>query len=367
MAEIPQRMALVLAGGVGERFWPLSRRSRPKQLLPLGPGGSSLLRDTVERLAPFISPGQVHVITGTPLVGPIRDAELGIPPGNVRAEPAKRNTAGALVYAAARLLADHGEQARGITLAVLPADHRIQPAEAFRQDLERALDTVESEGGLAVMGIEPSRPETGYGYIEADTAEEATERGALPVAAFKEKPDEETAAGYAKSGRHYWNSGMFFWRMGDFLEELEQASPPHHAVVGSLAEYLRAGREEQAQELFESLPDVSIDYALMEKAQRVWMIPATFRWDDLGAWDALRRVGETDAEDNLLLGPSVVLETRESTVVNDAGEQMAVSVIGVEGLTVVVTSDAVLVVPTGKAQQVRDAVRELEERGSPHR
>ncbi len=365
MAEIPERMALVLAGGVGERFWPLSRRSRPKQLLPLGPGGSSLLEDTVDRVAPFIPADRVLVITGQSLVEPIRGAGLGIPAPNVLAEPAKRNTAGALVFAAARLLADHGEEAGGITLAVLPADHRIQPAEAFRQDLERALVTVEQEGGLAVMGIEPVRPETGYGYIEADTSASPTSSGALPVAAFKEKPDEETAAEYASSGRHYWNSGMFFWRLWDFLQELEEASPVHHAVVGPLAEHLREGRTDQARELFEGLPDTSIDYALMEKARTVHMVPASFRWDDLGAWDALRRVSEMDGEGNLLQGPSVVLESRESTVVNDAGEEVAVSVIGVEGLTVVVTSDGVLVVPTEKAQQVRDAVRELKERGSP--
>ncbi|MFO7767338.1 MAG: sugar phosphate nucleotidyltransferase [bacterium] len=362
MADTPQRMALVLAGGIGERFWPLSRPDRPKQLLPLGPGGSSLLEDTIERVEPFIPAERVLVVTGGFLVDPIREADLGIPDGNVIAEPAKRNTAGALVFAAARLLADRGEGARGITLAVLPADHRIQPPDAFRQDLERALVTVEEEGGLAVMGIEPARPETGYGYIEADTGATATSRGALPVEAFKEKPDEETAAGYTESGRHYWNSGMFFWRLGEFLAELEKASPPHHGAVGPLADHLREGREEEARELFERLPDVSIDYALMEKAERVWMIPASFRWDDLGAWDALRRVSDLDGEGNLIQGPAVVLESRESTVVNDAGEEMTVSVVGVEGLTVVVTSDAVLVVPTERAQQVREAVRELKER-----
>jgi mannose-1-phosphate guanylyltransferase len=155
-----RRIALILAGGIGERFWPLSRSWRPKQLLPLARGGRTLLQDAVDRLYPLIPPGDVYIVTGPALIDPIREADLGVPLGNVIAEPARRNTAGALVFAVAHLLAERGDEVLGATLAVLPADHLIDPAERFRSDLQQVLEAVEELGGLAVIGIPPTRPET---------------------------------------------------------------------------------------------------------------------------------------------------------------------------------------------------------------
>lgn len=376
MDEDWDRVALIIAGGIGERFWPLSRLLRPKQLLPLGPGGSSLLADTVERITPLIPPESTYIVTGRTLLEPIRSAGLPVPAENVIAEPAKRNTAGALVFASAHLLALRGGVAREAILSVLPADHLIDDAEAFRSDVSTAMEVVAERGGLAVIGIPPSRPETGYGYIEltaedAETVEKATGKGvasgAVPVAAFREKPDASAAAEFATSGRHFWNSGMFFWRMNDFLDELESASPDHFNVVEPLALALRDENEEEAQHLFERLEDISIDYVLMEQARTVWMIPATFRWDDLGAWDALRRSIEVDSDGNITLGDSIRVNARNCVVVNDAGEEaVSVALVGVEGLTVVVTNDGVLVARTDRAQDVREAVRQLKEKGSTH-
>lgn len=359
-----QRIALILAGGVGERFWPLSRRDRPKQLLPLGPDGRTLLADTVERIRPFFPTDSVYVVTGRPLQETIRAADL-LHSSHILAEPAKRNTAGALVFAVARLLADMGEEAHGVTLAVLPADHRIGPATAFREDLERALQTVERHGGLAVIGIPPKRPETGYGYIEVAEDAEANGAGAFPVAAFREKPDAGTAQAYAASGRHFWNSGMFFWRLGDFMDELQTASPVHHAAIAPLAAVLAEDDPARADALFEDLPDLSIDYALMEKAERVWMVPASFGWDDLGAWDALLRMGEKDTTGNVVLGDAILVDTHDSVVVNDApAGEGTVAVIGLDGVVVVVTDDAVLVVPADRAQEVREVVDRLKGSGN---
>jgi mannose-1-phosphate guanylyltransferase len=372
MKEEWDRIALIMAGGIGERFWPLSRLLRPKQLLPFGPGGSTLLADTVDRITPVISPESIYIVTGKTLQEPIRAARLPVPSENVISEPAKRNTAGALVFASAYLLARHGGVAREAILAVLPADHLIDDGEAFRTDVVNAMEIVAEQGGLAVIGIPPARPETGYGYIElrekdAESIRNSSSASALPVAAFREKPDESTARKYAETGCHFWNSGMFFWRMSDFLAELETAAPDHFQVVEQLALALREDREEEAGLLFESLEDISIDYVLMERARNVWMIPAAFRWDDLGAWDALRRAGEMDDEGNVALGDSIRIDTSDCVVVNDAGgEAVSVALVGVEGLTVVVTDDGVLVSRTDRAQDVREAVKKLKENGSPH-
>lgn len=367
MADQPSRVALILAGGVGERFWPLSRQNRPKQLLPLAGGGRTLLGDTIERITPLIPPESTYVVTGRGLVDTIRSAGLPIPAGNVIGEPAKRNTAGALVFASAHLIAKHGEEAHALILAVLPADHLIDLADNFRYDVAQAMAAVEQGGGLAIIGIPPTRAETGYGYIERAGEEDQAPEFAYPVAAFREKPDAGTAAEYVASGRHYWNSGMFFWRLSDFLEELASAAPAHHRVIEPLAAALKDGREEEALRIFEALEDISIDYALMERAQRVWMIPATFNWDDLGAWDALKRSWEPDDDGNVTRGDSVRLESRDCVVINESKEKkMSVALLGVEGLTVVVTDDAVLVTRTDRSQEVREAVRMLKEKGSSH-
>ena len=372
MKEDWDRIALIMAGGIGERFWPLSRLLRPKQLLPFGPGGATLLADTVDRIAPVISSESIYIVTGKTLQEPIRATNLPVPAENVIAEPLKRNTAGALVFASAYLLAMRGGVAREAILAVLPADHLIEDGDAFRTDVVTAMETVAEQGGLAVIGIPPVRPETGYGYIElheedARTFVEGFSGLALPVAAFREKPDEETAGRYSDSERHFWNSGMFFWRMGDFLNELEAVAPDHFDVVEPLALALRDEREEEVEELFKKLKDISIDYVLMERASKVWMIPASFHWDDLGAWDSLRRAGEMDEEGNVALGDSIRVDTRDCVVVNDAGgDAVSVALVGVEGLTVVVTDDGVLVSRTDRAQDVREAVKRLKENGSPH-
>ncbi len=358
--EERMRIAFILAGGAGERFWPLSRPERPKQLLPLGEEGRTLLADTLERIRPLIGPRATYVVTGKPLLETIRSAGLEVPPGNIIAEPWKRNTAGALVFASAWLLADQGDPALDATIAVLPADHRIGPVETFRTDVEKALRTVESAGGLAVMGIPPTRPETGYGYLQRGEALEIEGlEGVARVAAFREKPDADTAVSYLDEGGYYWNSGMFFWVMSDFLTALEKAAPDHFRTIGELIDALTDRDWTAIHQIFEELEDISIDYALMEKAEDVAMIPAGFGWDDLGAWDALERILESDADGNACLGESVRIDTRGTVIVNDAGEGMTVAAVGVEGLIIVLTPEALLVTRPERAQDVREVVRQL--------
>jgi len=367
MAEDNDRYAIIMAGGVGERFWPLSRATRPKQLLPLGQDGKSLLEEAIDRLDGVIPTENIFIITARSLVETIRYSGLTVPRENVIAEPAKRNTAGALIWATAWLLATIGEEALDASLAVFPADHQIDSTEAFRNDISTALDHVGENGGLMVIGVPPERPATGYGYLEIADSDDGSGNGpVVPVAAFHEKPDEATAARYLESGHHFWNSGMFFWTISDFLLEFEEASPSHFETAGRLVETIAAGDEAASQTLFEELDDISIDYALMEKASTVSMLPATFPWDDLGAWDALMRSLEPDEEGNLNIGPSIKIDSRDCLVMNDEGEHATVALIGVEGLTVVMTGDAVLVMRSDRAQDVKDVVKVLKDEGSPH-
>ena len=357
-----------MAGGSGERFWPLSRRLRPKQLLRLAHPEKSLLQQSIERVEPIVPKENIFIATARHLKDAILAAHTGLPEKNILCEPCKRNTAGCLVYAAASLITRYPDPSQ-VTIAVLTADHLIRDAARFRESVETAWAVAEEHHSLVVMGIKPTRPETGYGYIE--TKEQVspvmvTSSGiaVLPAAGFREKPDRATAETFVKSGRFFWNSGMFFWRLQTFLDELRDASPTHAEATWQLAEALRAGDTTRVETLFESLPDISIDYALMEKARRVHVVRADFDWDDIGAWDALERTYPTDAEGNVCIGDPIVIDSKSCIVYNELGDKdMAVGVVGVDNLAVIVSRDGILVIPKDRAQDVRKVVAELKNKG----
>ncbi len=362
------RVAVIMAGGSGERFWPLSRKDRPKQLLRLADPQKTLLEQSIERIEPIVPRERVFVATARHLRDAVITETRGFPSGNVLCEPCKRNTAGALVYAAACLLSRFGKPER-LSMAVLTADHRIADVTRFRQAAAAALTVAENHSSLVVMGIRPTRPETGYGYIEVMEHAEPVWRSpdgvcVMRAAGFREKPDRETAEHFLKTGNFLWNSGMFFWRVDVFLDELRAASPEHADAVSEIAEAIRAGDETSADERFTCLPDISIDYALMEKSNRVAVVQAEFDWDDIGAWDALDRSYPKDAEGNVTVGDPVIVSSRNCIVYNHAGaENMAVGLVGCDNLAVIVSADGVLVVPKDRAQEVRKVVAELKRRG----
>ncbi len=363
MATDPKRVAVIMAGGSGERFWPLSRRLRPKQLLKLGDPDRTMLQQALDRIRPLFPADRIFIVTGEHLLEPIRSSKPGIPDENVIAEPAKRNTSGALVFAAATVLARTDGPPDRISMAIFAADHRIEPDDLFRQDVEAALGTAGTDGGLCVIGIPPARPATGYGYIETDGVAPAVGR-AVTVRSFREKPDLDTAKVYSASGRHYWNSGMFFWRLDEFLRELAGTAPELAGAVPRLAELIRTGGAAELRRRFEDLPSISIDYALMEKAKTVRMVPARFRWDDLGTWESLRRAQAPDSEGNVTTGDPVLIGTKNSIVVNEPGPgRMAVAVVGLENVVVAVTEDGVLVLAADHSEDVSRVVAELKRRG----
>ena len=362
-----RRYAVIMAGGSGERFWPAIRRARPKQLLRLTDPVLSMIEEAIERIAPLIPKEQILIATSELLQEPIADALPALPRENVVAEPEKRNTAACLALAAAHLEHRHGDE--DVVMAVLTADHQIGTPDRFRATVARALDFAAREDALVTIGVVPTRPETGYGYIEVAPAKDAPRAadGAhdpLPVLRFREKPSEAVAREYAKSGHHFWNSGMFFWRVSSLLRGLAKHMADLEVAERAMVDALAGRGSTTLREVFQPLADVSIDIGLMERAGNVFVVPADFPWDDVGAWDALQRTRTADESGNVVAGDAILVDVRDSIVFNEPGaNEMAVAVIGLEGVVVATTRDGILVCPKDRAQDVKRAVAELRRLG----
>lgn len=345
---------LILAGGAGERFWPLSRRRRPKQLLALA-GDVSLVRQTLERALRFSRPGDIRILTSSDLVQALREELPEIPGLNVIGEPVARNTAPAIALGCHLATGDDPET----VVVVLPSDHYIPDASAFRRDVARAAEVARSQGGLVTFGIPPGRPETGYGYIEKGDALPDVE-GAHRVLRFHEKPDLEKAKAYQTSGKHFWNSGIFIWSAKQLLEEMKEHQPEIASNLPSLDALGDSRRRGGVlKEYYESVPSISIDYGVMEKSSRVLMVEARFPWSDLGTWEAWGETRARDGSGNCTEGDVVLEDARDNIVLSQAGGRVAL--LGVSDLVVVRTGDVTLVVPRARIQEVRDLVSRMKE------
>ncbi len=345
-----------MAGGSGERFWPLSRPDRPKQLLKLTDPNQTMLEEAVNRISPLVG-SDTFISTSAALQSIIADAGV-VSKDQVLAEPARRNTLGALVWVAASLLSRGIENA---TVAVLTADHKIEDPDRFRATVGAAMDVAESTGGLVTLGITPDRPETGYGYIEVDrssTAKASDGREAYRSRRFLEKPSLDTAKEFLASGNHLWNAGMFFYTLTGFVSALAATNQAAHEILHEITEKLKSGDHHHAVKAFENLPNLSIDFAVMEKAPSVYVVPSDFPWDDVGAWDALERSLEADGDGNVLQGRVIALDSNGCVLVND-DDQKVVGVVGITDLIVVATRNAVLVCPKSQAQRVKQIVAKL--------
>ncbi len=341
--------ALILAGGSGTRFWPLSRRARPKQLLALE-GDRTLLQETVARLAPLAGADEVWVCTTRELAGEVRRQLPEVPAGQVLLEPEGRNTAPAIAWSVASMPA----AAREGVVAVFPADHRVADPDALRDTLARAVGVVEREDRVMTLGVKPTRADTGYGYLELGEA--------LPgdpelrrVVRFTEKPPAGMAAEFLRSGNYLWNAGIFVFRGTTLLGLLADHQPELAARIAEIAE-----EPARTAELYPRLPAISIDYALMEKLAGLATLPLDCVWSDLGSWEALDEVLPQDASGNASRGDVLALDAKNNLLVADAG---TVAVLGVDDLVVVRTADAVVVLPKARSQEVRRIVAELAARG----
>ena len=340
--------ALILAGGSGTRFWPLSRKRIPKQLLALE-GERSLLRDTLERLKPLVGPESVWVCTTEALGERVRAELPEVPLEQILLEPEGRNTAPAIGWSVRSM----PEAARRGVVAVLPADHRVGDPAAFRATLERAGRIVEKEDRVMTLGVTPRWAETGYGYLELAPGEGL--EGVRRVRRFVEKPTPENASRFFESGDYLWNAGIFVFRGTTFLDVLARLQPE---LAGGLEEIAAApGR---LRELYARLPSDSIDYAVMEKLDGIATLPLDCAWSDLGSWEALDEVLPRDAQGNTGHGDTLAVDSTGNLLFSDAG---TIAVLGVDGLVVVRTGDTVLVMPKARSQEVRRIVNELAARG----
>lgn len=354
-----------MAGGAGERFWPLSRVHYPKQLLKIA-GNRSMLSAAVERVMPMIAPEDIYVITSRALK-PAIEAEAGLlPPRNIIAEPIGRNTAACLALASALLQARYGNE-EDVVMVVLTADHFILDTDAFVHDVEKAIRFAETTPALITFGIPPNRAETGYGYIEQGP--EVDMASIWRVASFREKPDLETAQKFVDSGDFLWNSGMFVWRNSVLRAAFDTHLPTTAAEIPHMvAAFHNPEPIEHLAECFERLIKVSVDVAVLEKAQNVYVVKASFDWDDIGTWSSLRRLLESDEYGNVVFaGQAQLLRCKNSIVYSSGcnGSAKAPLVVGynLRDMVIVNTGDAILVMPASAAQELKDVVACLREKG----
>jgi mannose-1-phosphate guanylyltransferase len=339
---------VIMAGGSGTRLWPLSRKAHPKQFLPLLPGGETLLGATVRRCAPLAPIERTLVVTAASQVDDVRRAVPSLPPENIVAEPSARNTAPCIGLAALTVKARDPD---GV-MAVLPSDQAVTNEAAFVDAARRAL-ALAATGEVVTLGIRPTHPETGFGYIHAgDPA--AGHAPARRVRRFVEKPDRATAEHYLLSGEYLWNAGMFFFPTRRILDELSRHLPDLGAILDGIA-----ADPARCAELYPTAPRVSIDYGVMEKLPgALFVVPADIGWSDVGSWAALPEVRPAGSDGNTVIGEAIAVDARGNVLIGDSG--IVVAAVGVDDLVVVATADAVLVVPRSRAQEVKRVVEQLE-------
>ncbi|MCR4646189.1 MAG: NTP transferase domain-containing protein [Oscillospiraceae bacterium] len=333
--------ALVMAGGRGERFWPVSRERCPKQFLSLTDDGETLIQKTVRRLLPLVAPEDVYIAANAAYSGLIVAQLPEIPPENILTEPCSRNTAPCIGLAAGIFAKVYGDA----VMLVLPSDHLIRDTALFCEDLRTAVHAAES-GSLVTLGIPPAYPETGYGYLHCTPGE-----GCCKVTQFVEKPPRETAEQLVQSGKWLWNSGMFVWRVGAIRAALRIHQPMLYAQVETIADAW--GKPSYADVLaanYPALPSVSVDYGVMEQAEDICAVPCRFGWEDMGSWRALERIGDADPEGNCLHGDVVTVDSTGCTV---SGQEKLIAVLGLREIIIVDTPDALLVCSKHSTQDIK--------------
>lgn len=351
--------AVVMAGGKGERFWPQSRNSHPKQLLRLI-GNLTLIEQTVDRLFPLIAPERVIVVTNEEYVAPMRSLLSNLPPKNIIGEPAGRDTAPCLTIAAAVIREISGSE--NSVMIALPADHIIRKKEEFQQNLRDSADMAAKSGKILTIGVNPTFPSTGYGYIRCgDKPQSLGKTLFYDSLGFKEKPNSALAEKFAADKAYRWNSGIFVWTLSAFFKALDKYAPELGKMAKNIQkackeDKLAAGMEAE----YKNCPRISVDYAVMEKADNVAVAESSFDWDDVGSWTALRNQIRADADNNVIRGLHESIDTKNCIVVSDP--KHLVATVDVDNLIIVHTDDATLVCSSRSAQKIKDLVKEISTR-----
>ncbi len=349
--------AVIMAGGSGTRFWPKSTREHPKQFLSLF-GDETMLQTTVRRIESLIPAERVWVITNERYVDLVQKQLPDVPAQNIIGEPVAKNTA-PCVAAASALIEQQDEDA---TMAVLPADHLIAEPEAFVSVLQAGAQKAKQSEALVTIGIKPTRPETGYGYIEFDkeSGEEVDGHEVRRVKQFREKPDITTARQFIYASRFLWNSGMFIWTASTISSQFQKHQPEIYSALEEMKGKLPDSTETAIHNFYHACPSISIDYGIMEKTDNVFVIPGDFGWNDVGSWKALYELGDKDENETVVRADQYVTEESSGNLVHSENGKI-IALVGVENLAVVETENAILVCNLDKAQGVKQIVNKLKE------
>jgi mannose-1-phosphate guanylyltransferase len=354
-------LVLIMAGGAGTRFWPKSRERRPKQLLPII-GEGTMLQNTVRRLLPLVPAENIFVISNQAQYPGIVEQLPDLPQENIIVEPRPKNTAACIGLGAVLL---QQREPDGV-MVVLPADHLINDDEVFRETLQNAGKIAAEEDVLITIGIQPTYPATGYGYIQFSNRPVAVgQAAAYRVKTFAEKPNLETAKSFLDSGDFLWNSGMFVWRIPVIMAQLEEHLPHHYDGLREISRYL--GSPEQnaiIDRVYQQIKSISIDYGVMEKAKNVVVLRGQFRWNDLGSWEEVYKLLPKDQDYNATIGNQHVLLDSNGCLVDVPGKTVAA--VGLRDLMIVETEDALLLCPRSRAQEVKDLVELIKRRKLQH-
>ncbi len=345
--------AVIMAGGRGERFWPKSRNSRPKQFLSLTSDGETMIQKTVRRLSPLVAPEDIFIVTNAAYKELVADQLPEVPAENVLAEPCARNTAPCIAFAAAVI----GRKYDDAMMLVLPSDHLIGYENIYIKTLKKAVSVAEQGKNLVTIGITPTYPETGYGYI--NFGEESGD--AYAVERFVEKPDLPTAKKYLSSGKYLWNSGMFVWKISSVMANLKEFMPEIYEGALRIGESFGTDSfEETLVKEFTAFTSESIDFGIMEKASDIYTIPGSFGWDDVGSWLAVERINETDDDKNYIDGDVITVDSKRTTV---CGGKRLIAAIGTRDIIIVDTDDVLLVCSKNNTQDVKKVIAQLKEHG----
>lgn len=356
----------ILAGGVGSRLWPRSRQDRPKQFSHIQDSRRTMIQTTVDRLDDLLPADHIFVITGTRYVQLAQEQLPHLPIENILAEPCGRNTAPAIGLGCIALR----RRDPNAVMAALPSDHAITDVPAFQRALQAAFTLAQEQDYIVTLGIEPTSPHTGYGYIHRDdspltapaTGSSANHSAAYSVRRFLEKPPREQAEAFLRDGGYYWNAGMFIFRVQTMLDEMARQLPELHAglmeIDQALAQEDRGQIDAALRRIFPTLPNISIDHGIMEGAQRVAVVPLAAGWNDVGSWDALEHILPAQADGNVVAGGDVIALDSHNNII--FADEKLVALIGVEDLVVVDTGDAILVGRKDQMQRVKAIVDGLE-------
>ena len=349
-----KKTALIMAGGRGERFWPRSRKNLPKQFLSLTNDGITMMQHTVNRILPLVDINDIYISTNEEYLNIVREQLPNIPKENILCEPVARNTAPCIALAAMHIMNKNGDA----LMVVLPSDHLVRHKEMFNYTLKDAFNVAEVNSNLVTLGVVPTAPETGYGYIKFNEKRHSFNGcNAFEVDCFIEKPDLDKAKEYLSSGAYLWNSGMFIWKTSSIISNIKKFLPNIYNGVNNIEKAITSEDYQQVlQKEFAEFESISIDYGILEKATDIFVVPSSFGWDDVGSWLALERINKTDDSKNVVDGNVITIDTKNSII---QAQEKLIATVGIEDLIIVDTKDALLVCNKNDSNKIKKVLENL--------